>query len=255
MAYINQIPTTMTGEYMSPIDGTVIYSGSNLLTASGFPFTVDDTNCHIISAKVKNVSGSWASYSNGYGGVNITCSSNAISLTGVTTPFLSNDLAYVVYIKQQAKGYDSTSDSNKMIISGADWGSKTIDPVPIIASAQTVTTSFADLGASFEIPSQGYKTLGIWIDITLNQMTGIQIIALAKHTVAGTDEYYRCVAQTTPSVVLLTNEVFQLPDVTGKYYIPLKLDNTHPYIQLQIKALIDAGTNSIINSCYYTLGY
>ena len=255
MAFSQQIPMTIQGDFISPVDGTVVYTSGVTLTASGFPFTVDDTVSYIISIRVKNTSGSWTTYVNGYSGINIRSSVNVITMSGVTTPFLNTDTLYLVNIKYQQKAYDLTSDSLKSIITGAYWGSKFIGPIPIISAAQTVTTSFADLGAAFEIPCFGYYAMGIWIKLTINQSLGVQIQALAKHTSQGTDEYNLPIEEISSGLITISSEVLQFPDANGLYLLKCTLNNIVPFVQLQIKMTTDGGTDATADSCLVTLGY
>lgn len=251
---IQQNPMTIQGEYVSPVDGQITYTSSSTLTASGFPFTVDTSNCYIVSIRILNASNIWTTYVNGYFGNNITALNDLITINGLS-PFLATDLQYVVIIKYQQKSYDLASDSTKVIITGQDHGSKTIDAVPIISAAQTVTASWVDLGASFEIPTAGYNTMGIWFKMTVQNSTGVQIQALAKHTPEGTEEYSFPIESVSSSLIEISPELIQFPNSNGLYLIKLKLDNIIPYIQLQIKATAVGATAATIDTLYYSLGY
>ena len=57
----------------------------------------------------------------------------------------------------------------------------------LIQSAQTVTTSWADLG--LEIDTRGFNIVGVWLGITNNNSEGFRIRCIAHHTAAHADDY------------------------------------------------------------------
>lgn len=87
---------------------------------------------------------------------------------------------------------------------GADWGSKNTGANPLINAAQTLTTSYADLG--FRIPTLGCKYMGIWIKLTRQQSSGVRIKVLAKHTDSGAEEYNLPIKTISSDVINISPE-------------------------------------------------
>jgi len=147
-------------------------------------------------------------------------------------------------------GYDSSLDVGKTI-SQNPTPSYYQDVVPLIAAAQTITTSYADVW--FEIPCAWYKTLFLWLKITIQGATSVTIKALPKHTSAGTEEYnFVTITPWSPSTIVA--ETISLPVANWLYCIPFNVANGVPYIQMQA-IMTDGGTDPTIDSCFYTLGY
>lgn len=128
------------------------------------------------------------------------------------------------------------------------------DAEAIIAAAQTLTTSFADLWP--EIDCRGFNTVTIWLKGTVNASTGIQLRALGKHTYAGTEEMALPIESVTTAVINVTPEIVQFPDwINFLYAITAKVNNSIPYIQRQVKMSVDGGTDWTIDTANLTKGY
>lgn len=244
-------PSTIS-EYKSPNDFTATYTSNVTITLVGLSFT--PTSEQIVYIRVIPTSGSALMLVNGSGGVTMKYSAGVITISGAGTPFAAGDL-YEVGINGVKKAYNSVTDTIKTTVSNADWGSKYNTVIPIIGAAQTLTTSFVDLGSGFEIPCMGYKTLAIWIKLTIQQSVGVQIQALAKHTSAGSEEYNLPIETISATLVQVNPEIVQFPDANGLFLLKIALDNVIPYVQLQIKMTTDGGTDGTIDTAYYTLGY
>lgn len=144
-------------EYCSPWDGTVVYASSNTLTASGFPFTVDDANCYIRSIAWKTVGNVWNRISNGDNGVNIYSSAGTITVTGVGSPFTSTDI-YRVAISAQKKSYDAGLDAEKVVMQNY--------PVQPILATIIETTNVAN-GTTTNYPSDDGIELGAYTGVCI----------------------------------------------------------------------------------------
>lgn len=243
-------PMLLHGNYSSPEDGAVVYTSNATLTCSGFPFTVDSTVCNIIGVLVTNAAGTVTKYINGHNGVSFSALTNVITITGVT-PFLNTDTKYRVVLHAQDKAYSAVTDTLKIIEQAPIWARYTSVETQ---AAYTITTSFAKVTGSIDIPVVGYKTIGFYLKLTLNQMTGIQFYVTAQHTLASTD-YYKLPIQTVSSTLISINpEIVQMPDVSDTYLIKVDLDNVVPYITLWCKATADTGTDAtlVVN---YIKGY
>jgi hypothetical protein len=101
--------------HWSPADGTVTYLGTNSLTCTSFPFTVD-ANCAVRSIGVTNSVNVMTLYENGVDGVSIYAAANVIYILkqgSALAAFAASDLSYKVAICYQGKGYDITTDTLK----------------------------------------------------------------------------------------------------------------------------------------------
>ena len=107
-------PTIINGlqvTHSTPQDGSAAYLSNVTITASGFPFTVDDGNCTVASILYKDsATSTWTLLSNGVNGVSITAASNIITVAGAGTPFASGDV-YFISISYQEKAYTKTTQS------------------------------------------------------------------------------------------------------------------------------------------------
>ena len=243
-------PITSLSEYTSPTDGSAAYTSNVTITCTGFPFTVDDSVCYIRAINYKPTGGSWVRLVNGHDSVSMVASSGVITVTGAGTPFAAGD-TYKVNIEYQKKGYDLTNDSIKSIEQTPLWARYT-DKETLIAAAQTLTTSFADAG--YEIDCRGYTSIGIWVKLTANQATNMQMQALVKHTSAGTEEYNIPIESVSSGLVNVTSEIIQFPDANGLYLMKIKTDNLVAFLQLQFKET-DNGTDATLDTLYATKGY
>ena len=152
-------PITLQGEYASPMDFAVtLYSAtaqstSATLTVSGAPFTVDDTNCTVISI-MKLASGTWTKYTNGQNGVSITCASNVITIAGAGTPFANTDIAYRVVVSGQRKGYDPSTNTLMVTEQAPNRAAYVQDSIWDGAWATDVSTTF-------NLSMDGYKDFSL----------------------------------------------------------------------------------------------
>lgn len=149
---------------------------------------------------------------------------------------------------------DATSDNRAKIDASGNLYVKEeySSATALISTPQTLTTSFADLGG--EIDCKGYKTLWLWVKLTIQQSSGVQIKALAKHTASGTEEYNMPIETVSSTLISLNPQIFQLPDASDLYVVEIKVSNACPYIQWQVKMSTDGGTDGTIDTAHYTLG-
>ena len=121
-----------------------------------------------------------------------------------------------------------------------------------VASPQTITNAWADLGG--EIPTFNYNYLIIWINIDIGTTTNVRIQALSKHTSAGTDEYIDALYTAGSSDMKVEPEYIEFDvDEDKKYILKYKLRNATNYIQLQVQSS-NSGDGQI-DSCYYSLAW
>lgn len=151
-------PVTLLANYSSPEDGAVVYASSATLTASGFAFTVDSTNCNVMSVHVTNLAGTVTKYVNGHNGISLSATANVITIAGVT-PFLATDTKYRVAIHYQEKAYDVTTDSYKNTIMNPD-SSKTVEATSLVDTTNVAATTTYYPSTS-GAPIAGYRHLCI----------------------------------------------------------------------------------------------
>lgn len=125
-------------------------------------------------------------------------------------------------------------------------------PVELISSAQTLTTSFADLGN--EIDMRGYNQLGLWLNVDINQASDVEIRILHKHTPAGSEEYREIYLGTPGSnITIISLNDYQVgADSDQLFKINILVSATSPYIQVQAREATDGGTDADIDTAYVT---
>jgi len=109
----NNTPGLMKATHISPVDFSAAYTSASSITATGAPFTVDDSNCFVVYIMYKPSGGTWQPpIINGR--ESISASSNVITVTGMA-PFVSGD-TYIVGVAYQEKGYSSAEDSKQVSV-------------------------------------------------------------------------------------------------------------------------------------------
>ena len=202
MAYI---PSTINNTIVThswPEHFTATHTSNVTITCSNAPFTIDDTVCTVVSIMYKPTW--WTRQNilkNRENWVSMVASSNVITVTWAWTPFTSWD-TYEVGVNYIPSWSDLWTDTQKVTNQNPD-SSYYQDVVPLISSAQTLTTSFADIG--FEVPCAWYKTLFLRLKITIQNSIWVQLQALPKHTSAGTEEYnFVTITQWNPNTLVLS---------------------------------------------------
>ena len=110
-----------------------------------------------------------------------------------------------------------------------------------IATSQTVTGTFANLGD--EINIRGFNKLGIFIDLDINNSTGVVIQVLLLNEPGG-DQYTHLISSSYQWTLLDADGNYKLPD--------FELNGLANYAQLQVKATVLGATAAIIDRCYIT---
>lgn len=101
--------------HWSPADGTVTYNDPDTVAAAGFPFVVDDANCHVLGLVVRKSNNAVYEYINGHNGHTLTAVAGVVTLTGAgLTPFAATDLDYYLYVVEQEKAYDLSADAYRV---------------------------------------------------------------------------------------------------------------------------------------------
>jgi hypothetical protein len=125
------------------------------------------------------------------------------------------------------------------------------DPVLLhaITTPQTLTASFADVGG--EMSCFRKRHAAIWLKITANDATNIQLQVLAKHTAADTLECNLPIMTVSSSVINITPEIVEFPVTNGSYLLMVELNKKVSFIQIQAKD-ISAGAHATIDICDIT---
>lgn len=158
------------------------------------------------------------------------------------------------------KSRDSALNAQRVLIVNPQPGYRVETPVPLISSGQGITNAWVDLGP--EINTSGMNRLRLWLNVTKGDgtVTTIRTRALFKHTSAGAEEYPSSINNTVvsavPYVTTMDDETFTpfAVDATATRTILWNLDNTVPFVQLQISASTP-GTSMTASTAYVTLGY
>lgn len=136
------------------------------------------------------------------------------SLTGTgTIPILSSTNTTI-----QNPVYDKYTDSINLV-SDSDIGA--------------VDDTYVDKGA--EIDCRGYKTIGLYIDFTVNNSTGNQLQVLSSHESGGDRYIMEAIADYQKTI----------GDASIKIFYEFNVESV-PYIQLQTKATLVGATEGTV---------
>ncbi len=119
------------------------------------------------------------------------------------------------------------------------------------STAQDFTTSWEDYGD--EIGTDGFNTIGLWLNIVINNTQNVRFRTLARYTDGGYN-YLLPSKVKTPSVVNVGEEYHEIiDDIDARRVISFTLDRIVPFIQIQIQAEIVGATAGQILDSKYTL--
>jgi hypothetical protein len=122
-------------------------------------------------------------------------------------------------------------------------------PVALNTVAQTITGSWVDLGP--EIETAGYKNIGLWYSIDINDSLNVRLRMLAKTALGAADEYQSQIRTVTASSVCLEPEYFELNnDADQKAIISICIDNLAPVVQFQVQAGTAGATPGTVLASY-----
>ena len=181
-----------------------------------------------------------------------TISSNVLTLTFDTTSMSDTDELQIPVAFNNSQDYNL--NVTKTIDQSPTW-SRYTDQEELISSAQTLTTSFADLGP--EIDMRGYNKLGLWITVDINDASDVELRILHKHTLAGSEEY-REIYLGSPSGNITTinlNDYQVASDADQLFKFVVDVDGTSPYVQIQARMKTDGGVDADIDAAYITKSY
>jgi hypothetical protein len=158
----------------------------------------------------------------------------------------------------RSKAFDPSTVIDRSFEVAPLWSRNVATPIAIIAAAFNLTAAWQDIGP--EIPLQGYTKLSLWVDLTIHDSQGVRFKLLAKHTSAGTDEYLVPISSvdTTSAVfnTVVQGEYVEFGvNADQKMLLTWELDNTIPYVQLQVIANVAGTAPGHINTAYVTYGF
>lgn len=111
----------------------------------------------------------------------------------------------------------------------------TIGPQTIVSSAQNITAAWVDLGP--ELGVSGWESIGLWVDIDINDAQNVRLRALAKHTSGGDNEYSLPIKTVGTSDVKVEDEYLELnADADQKLLLGVVLGGLVPFVQFQVVA-------------------
>jgi hypothetical protein len=151
---------TLPGSYFSPADFTASFNNAtSIICTNTNGFTIDDSQCFVLSVMVKSATGTWKKYINGANGVSLTASAGTITIAGHTdTAFANTDLAYRVAINYQAKAFDPGTNSNNVTV--LNNNNYTDAEQPVDEGTLAIGTYYLDIDMS------GYRYAAIQINAT-----------------------------------------------------------------------------------------
>lgn len=121
----------------------------------------------------------------------------------------------------------------------------------VTSSAQAFTTSWVDLGS--EIETLGIESVGVWVDLDINNTNNPRIRAQAKLDAGGAAEYDLVIKTVGTADVKIEDLYYEWNvDADQKSLLQIDLDGLVPYIQLQIQCGTVGAAAGEIESCVIT---
>jgi len=152
--------SSISAEYISPMDFTATYTSASTITLSGVPFTIS-TGMQVVYIKIRNTSTNVSTtYVNGSAGYGFGHSSGVVTayLNGVAASIFTANDSYEVGVNGPKKSYDSSLDVSKVV-------NQSPDRLSYVADSLLDTTNIA--AADNYYPSatgmsmDGYKDMSV----------------------------------------------------------------------------------------------
>lgn len=127
----------------------------------------------------------------------------------------------------------------------------------IISAPQTLTGSYADIGAAALggpfINSMDCASITLWLKITINDSTGIKIKMLGANAAADSVLYQTIIKDVQASSVnVVPSEVFLSNDEDQSLLLSFSVSDQVPLVKFQVMALVAGATAATIDECYVT---
>lgn len=230
-------------------DATSAYASGTTLTVTGLPYSF--TKYDIVSIRqIPNAGGEGAQDTLFTDVADFSVSGTTITVANAS--FSATD-EFIVAFALPPKSINEVNDSQDVSVINGQW-TRTEDVVTLISSAQTMTTSWADVGT--EISTKGYRYITFWLTVDINNSNDQRIRAIAKHTASGSEEYSLVIKTVSASDVKIEEEYLEFNvDADQLVAVTFELGNTTPYVQLQAQVGTLGATAADLDAVYYTLGY
>ena len=103
-----------------------------------------------------------------------------------------------------------------------------------LASAQALSANWRNVGS--EQSTEYKRSIGIWLDIDINDSENVQIRALARYESGGSNYVLPIKAVTTTKITVQAEYTELANDADQTMLIEIETNKTVPFIQLQAKA-------------------
>lgn len=121
----------------------------------------------------------------------------------------------------------------------------------LITTAQDLTSSWANLGKPISMAN--YRKLGLWLDVNINNSTGVLFRALPLKSLDSTATVYNFpIKWVSSSKVAIDDENFELTNnADQKLLVAMETDYLVPYVQIQVMATVVGATAGQIDVAEY----
>lgn len=121
----------------------------------------------------------------------------------------------------------------------------------LISSAQTVTASWADLGAEQDVSK--FKRVGLWVNLDINLSNNVRVRALAKLGSGATLEYPVAIKTVGASDIGVVGGYYEFTsDSDQQAYFEIETNGLIPVLQWQVIAGTLGATAAIITNADVT---
>jgi hypothetical protein len=251
------LSSEVNGQLYSSVGGDFKATAENAtktITISGLNFTLEAK--HVIFGSVIKID------TNGVAEelplTTVTVSSGVITLADMSPAFISTDTVEVT-LTGSKPAYLQDLEGDKTYEQNVSWN-RTTTSFPILASAQTVTGTAANVGN--EIPCSGYNTAYIYNTSTIGSTVNLRWKFMAKHESAGAEEIpmddgFVTIAGTTVAVpsTAAIDYFEQTEDVDANWLVKVDLNNSVKYLQIMAYVGTNSNTPCTIDTSDIVLGY
>jgi hypothetical protein len=121
----------------------------------------------------------------------------------------------------------------------------------ILATNQTLTRTWADLGSSINTVGRSFVT--IFLDVDINDSANVQIKQLAVNE---SDRFEMPLSTVKKSVIQIEPDIRELNlDIDQKIAVEFELDMTIETSQIQVRVGTVGATPGVIINAFYEVGY
>jgi hypothetical protein len=129
--------------------------------------------------------------------------------------------------------------------------------VALLASAQTLTGSYADIGDGTNggpyINAMDCDSITLWLKITINSSTGLKVRMVGVNAEADTDLYRPVIKEVAAaSVGVKPSEYAISNDASQNILLTFPVSDQIPLVKFQIMATVVGGTAAQVSACGVT---